>query len=748
VYFGDYLWIDGNFTYDHGLNTLNGTSLTLTRNGTLVHSNVTNINGFVGFNVSTLDLANKNQMMMFVFNYSVTNSLDLESINWVAFTYYYEFRAINSIEASIFTINLKNSTQNHAYLGDNIWIEGNFTYALENKMIGKNVTLFRNDTYIGYNLTLDTTNVGFTVSTMGLANKDQTIAFIFQYNITDSLDPESINWVTFQYLFEFRAIDVIESDLMIINTNNESLPYAYLGQSILIIGNFTFDSGLNILAGKSISLFRNNTLIGTNTTLEDGNVAFIVPFTNIPNMNLTMVFRFQYEVLDSPINGNIRYANYTIIYYLHQIKNLNSPDFKVVNLYNESLNYAYPDNLIRLEGNFTFDSNQTLMNTPLYVYINGTFIGFSTTNGVGFYLYNVPDQKWNNTNRILNITLQYNVSNSGVGGSLNRIIFQMLYNIRKIGSIDTNLTVVNLSNSTNQFANKGDKIALTGHFTFDNATGLLSERFIEVYLNGERIGQNKTSNEGYFYYEFDTSRLEDANQTLTWQFKLVEQGSPAGITNTSIAVATQYTIEKIPVPVTQQAAEPPPDVTETNWVAILIPVGVVVAIIVGIVIFQRKRMDLAHTKDLRMRRVNKNTKLALIENLFECGKGREGIAYTYHIYLELIKQKYRLEKEPAITIREFGITMVTKFGQDPLHVYPYIQLIEGVIYGAIEINKQSFEKAMTLFGRLYNEITGVQLEYGIGDGNAPVEDIQIEVKQPDPSTTPNPNANSNSNTNP
>ena len=54
--------------------------------------------------------------------------------------------------------------------------------------------------------------------------------------------------------------------------------------------------------------------------------------------------------------------------------------------------------------------------------------------------------------------------------------------------------------------------------------------------------------------------------------------------------------------------------------------------------------------------------------------------------------------------------VVTRYGQDPLRVYPYVAMIENVIYGAMEVNQMVFENAITLFGRLFQDITGSNYE--------------------------------------
>jgi len=55
--------------------------------------------------------------------------------------------------------------------------------------------------------------------------------------------------------------------------------------------------------------------------------------------------------------------------------------------------------------------------------------------------------------------------------------------------------------------------------------------------------------------------------------------------------------------------------------------------------------------------------------------------------------------------------MVKKYNQDPLHVYPFIQLIENVLYGALMIDATNFIKAMEIFGRVYQALTGSKIPF-------------------------------------
>ena len=77
-----------------------------------------------------------------------------------------------------------------------------------------------------------------------------------------------------------------------------------------------------------------------------------------------------------------------------------------------------------------------------------------------------------------------------------------------------------------------------------------------------------------------------------------------------------------------------------------------------------------------------------------------------------------------------------KYGLDPLRVYPYISMIEDVIYGAYEVDRKTFDKAITLFGRIFQEITGVLLTYNLAiSEHSNLEQVTLKVSLPEEEKT-------------
>jgi hypothetical protein len=289
--------------------------------------------------------------------------------------------------------------------------------------------------------------------------------------------------------------------------------------------------------------------------------------------------------------------------------------------------------------------------------------------------------------------------------------------LTRVISMEGNINFKNLQNPGLTIAYQGDTAVISGYLTTNGGSGIVSQKVVQIYRNNTLIGSNTTTGDGFFYYSFSTLPIPiNTTAGITVILQSYDTTLPSG-NSTFLLEIEFYVTNKINTPL-----------EVSNWTRIILPIVLVAAVIVGVVIFQRKRMDLARKRQLDVKSITKNTKLLIVSSLYESGKGREAIAYTFSIYTDLINQKYHLEKTAGNTIREFAILMVTKYGQDPLRVYPYIQMVESVTYGATRIKPETFARAMALFARVYMELTGVQLQYNMPGGLGSIQDIQIDVK--------------------
>ena len=287
--------------------------------------------------------------------------------------------------------------------------------------------------------------------------------------------------------------------------------------------------------------------------------------------------------------------------------------------------------------------------------------------------------------------------------------------IRRVQAINGTFSFSNaLKNTTLPYVFTQGDVLLTGTLSMDENFTVISQP-IEVFLNGVSIGTAVTNATGYFEFEFN---LEDkgflANTSveacaITIQLRNMDSEYVSSNTSTSINTITLEIQDDNPYITPPNTDEFAGDV-EQDWLSIILVGAGVAVLVVGVIIFQRKRMDLSSQRDRKLRKVD-YTRFISINILYNEGRRREAIAYSYKIFSDLINEKYGLVREEAETIREFAIKCVTKYGLDPMRTYPYLALVENIVYGFYDLNPEAFEKAIQIFGRVFHEITGTNLDF-------------------------------------
>jgi hypothetical protein len=298
-----------------------------------------------------------------------------------------------------------------------------------------------------------------------------------------------------------------------------------------------------------------------------------------------------------------------------------------------------------------------------------------------------------------------------------------------VESISGLVNITNLNESTDDYIYTNGSFLISGSiWANDNSSLTLSNRNIQILFNGQSILTTTTRANGTISESFILHNLSfyESNTNFSITIKLLDYDTTLYTNAGSFRILLSAFVDDAPLPIGEQLK---------NWGMIILPILGVAVLIVGIVIFQRKRMDAASKLDSRLRSVDKSSKFAIITMLYSQGRKREAIAYTYKIYTDLINEKYSLERSNAQTLREFAIVCVMKYGLDPLRVYPYISIIEDVIYGAYEVDRKTFDKAITLFGRIFQEITGVLLTFNLSiSEHTNLEQVTLKVSLPDVKT--------------
>jgi len=359
------------------------------------------------------------------------------------------------------------------------------------------------------------------------------------------------------------------------------------------------------------------------------------------------------------------------------------------------------------------------------------------TNGVVNGIYNISSSGGSGTVSIIEETGMTSVGVDFLGmisktvGSETYYEYESSTQSAQIVRVESISGIINITNSneiTSNYLYTNGSFEISGYiWANENSTLKLSNRAIQIFLNDTYILTTTTGADGFISESFTLEELgvydSDTNITITIQLvgydsELYPNVGSFRVTSSSILIDDAPSIASL-----------------QRWWLILFPVLGIAALIAGIVIFQRKRMDAASKLDYRLRAVDKSTKFAIVTMLYSQGRKREAIAYTYKIYTDLIYEKYSLQRSVAQTLREFAIICVMKYGLDPHRVYPYISMIEDVIYGAYEVDRKIFDKSITLFGRIFQEITGVLLTFNLSiSQHTNLEQVTLNVSLPEEQT--------------
>ncbi|WP_371803741.1 hypothetical protein [Candidatus Lokiarchaeum ossiferum] len=287
--------------------------------------------------------------------------------------------------------------------------------------------------------------------------------------------------------------------------------------------------------------------------------------------------------------------------------------------------------------------------------------------------------------------------------------------IRRVQAINGSFSFANaVRNTTLPYVFTQGDVFLNGTISMDENYTVVSQT-VDFYLNGQFIGYTETNTEGYFEFTFNLAEEGFAVNTsidacvITLNLRNMDSEYLGSNTSTSINTITLTIEDGVPYVAPTNTSLIAGDVP-LKWMNIVYVGLGVVALVVGLVIFQRQRMDRSSKRDRKLRKVD-YSRFENVNVLYNQGRRREAIAYTYKIFADLINEKYGLVREEHETIRVFAITCVTKYGLDPMRTYPYLALVENIVYGFYDLNLEAFKKSMLVFGRVFQEITGTMLEF-------------------------------------
>lgn len=258
-------------------------------------------------------------------------------------------------------------------------------------------------------------------------------------------------------------------------------------------------------------------------------------------------------------------------------------------------------------------------------------------------------------------------------------------------------------------------------------------RTYELYLNDVSVANGSTDAEGKIIQSIKLSTYSfQPGETLTFTVVIKTfDGEMFSAENFNESSTLQVQARPPPIGEVDTVIPPPP---ESNW-WMLIPIGIVFGLlVVGVIIFQRKRMELTKMAEFQGK-VFDTSVFGSLSSLYLTGRISEAIAYLFIIYRNTINGKFNLKYKDTETMRDFAIMVINKYGQDPIRIHPFVAFVESYIYGGKKAEKTDFLKGFEMFQRLYWNLTGEVLDYQIPVASEGSTSSSISISQPTSNNT-------------
>ncbi len=304
--------------------------------------------------------------------------------------------------------------------------------------------------------------------------------------------------------------------------------------------------------------------------------------------------------------------------------------------------------------------------------------------------------------------------------------------VPRVEGFNLEMSYENLVNTSDSRLYFDGEIRMTGSITHNDteATPLVN-RGLEIFLNGVSLANRTTDENGNFTRTVDLAALNlEPGDTLNITV-LVKRFDPSFKTQSDFTQSAFVDVVVRPPRPAQDVGVDPVEEELNYWRLVPVILGVAAAM-VGIVILQRKRMEWAEKRaqeEIRLHEI-----MGPVTILYFSDRMREAIAYTYFIFKNIVGKRFKLKSTRGQTMREFAMLLVNKYGQDPLRVYPFISIVEEVVYGQKSFGygqsfQDTFVKTIEHFRRLYWNMTGQVLGYDIPDKS--VDSFQSSFELPE-----------------
>lgn len=341
--------------------------------------------------------------------------------------------------------------------------------------------------YYGNNIPLTYTNMRLNINGKQVTAKtDKTGYFTYNYK-TDRVGKNTVTVTypgnaNFQKATETKTFNVKITSPIPTYITLTNIKEVNNGQTTTISGHYYYSNNIPLTQ----TTMRLNINGQTYTTKTDNNGYFTYNYRTSNDGSNTVTVSY-------PGNANFKKASATKTFNVKSV----GPQYTYITL-NNIPQVAY-DEYLTISGHYYYGNNIPLTYTPMTININGYKYTAKTDNTGYFSLGYWTEKVGSNT-----VTVSYHGNNNFKAASATKT-----FNVIITSPIPTYITLNNIKEVT-----QGQTTTISGHYYYSNNIPL-TQTTMRLNINGQTY-TTKTDNNGYFTYNYKTSKVGTNTVTVTY----------------------------------------------------------------------------------------------------------------------------------------------------------------------------------------------------------------------------------------
>ncbi|NVM52627.1 MAG: DUF4129 domain-containing protein [Candidatus Helarchaeota archaeon] len=328
---------------------------------------------------------------------------------------------------------------------------------------------------------------------------------------------------------------------------------------------------------------------------------------------------------------------------------------------------------ITISGSLVDNANQAFAG-DISVYFDGDLETSKSVNGAFSLDLEIPDDSA--SVGMKTITLNYSGTSNTYPSST-----EQLWNVPKGADIAIT-NIAGYSSFVDLTLNAGSQITISGSVNDNESTETIQNRVVEIYYNNSLLGSGNTNSQGEFSIEVTLPSIA-GNATIYANFTAYGE------------YTSQIITAEIIIP-------------ESIGDIILQYLPWIIGIVVGIIaVYVAHSLYSRRSKKQKMGKMSEFAGIDIefiktkLKALLQGKRYREGIIYSYYIFLKIMQNYFDSPKRPSQTARDYAMEIAVKRTKlPPTMIYPFTTLFEDARYGNKPIDENHYSKAFRLFMNL------------------------------------------------